>query len=264
MRERSDSERKAITNLKLTSRRPTRGAGRLARNPAAPRALGAATTGRSGHPELGLDRQRCHDSSSTAIHTKKSAIFPPSSPHFILPPPPFRTHICPPPPPHTHTGTPSHDCQRRSGDAAAAAFHEFSACSVARASDVDSPLALGEAASISPTETRDTRFRGRYFVMLTVYGFRSHPPALGCLRPAVQTFPGPAPASAGQRAPRPTVNVSRFLRFGRPATTWPAGPLRPDPVAGSPTQTQVRVGRFGEFGRGGGCSESDQLPSQTV
>ena len=218
--------------MKLTSRRPTRGADRLARNPAAPCALGAATTGRCGHPERGSDRQRCHDSSSTAIHTKKSAIFPPSSPHLSS---------ATSPPPHTHTRTPAHNCQRRSGDAAAAAFHEFSACRArarAPSSDVDSPLALGEAANISPTETRDTRFRGRYFVMLTVYGFRSHPPALGCLRPAVQTFPGPAPASAGQRAPRPAVHVSRSLRFGRPATTWPACPVRPDPVAGSPTQTK--------------------------
>ena len=241
MRERSDSEREAITNLKLTSRRPTRGAGRLARNPAAPRAPGAATTGRSGHPELGLDRQRCHDSSSTAIHTKKSAIFPPSFPHLSSVPPPLRTHT------HAHPLTIADDAPatppRRP-------FHECSACRArarAPSSDVGSPLALGEATNISPTETRDTIFLGRYFVMLTVHGSRSHPPALG--RPCRPSLAPRRPLQGNELPGRrctyraPSVSV-------RPATTWPAGPVRPDPVAGSPTQTQVRVGRFGEIGRG--------------
>ena len=43
-----------------------------------------------------------------------------------------------------------------------------------------------------------------------------------------------------------------------------AGRVAPDPVASGPIQAHVRLGRLGGSGRGGGCSESDHLPSQNV
>ena len=60
-RERSEWEREAMTNLKVTSPQPTRGAGRGARNPAAP-------IGRSGLPKHCPDRQRRNDSNSTGAN----------------------------------------------------------------------------------------------------------------------------------------------------------------------------------------------------
>ena len=53
-------------------------------------------------------------------------------------------------------------------------------------------------------------------------------------------------------------------RRRRPATARPAGRIGPDPVAGGPTRTHVRLGRLRESGMGGGCSESNHLPSQNT
>ena len=49
-----------------------------------------------------------------------------------------------------------------------------------------------------------------------------------------------------------------------PAPAWPTGLVRPDPVAGGPTRAHVQFRRLGESGRGGGCSESDHIPSQKL
>ena len=89
------------------------------------------------------------------------------------------------------------------------------------------------------------------------------------LGPAAQTCPGTAPAAAGQRASAPRPVAPRHAALStrkwngydglRSATTLPAGRIRPDPVAGSPTRTHrshVRLGRLRESGRGGDCSES--------
>ena len=100
----------------------------------------------------------------------------------------------------------------------------------------------------------------------------SHSATRASRRGISQTCPGAVPAAAKQRAPRPAAPrvaaLSTRMRLGydgwRPAIARPAGRVGPDSVAGGPTRTQVRLGRLRESGRGGGCSESDHLPSQNV
>ena len=90
---------------------------------------------------------------------------------------------------------------------------------------------------------------------------------------AAQTCPGAAPATTGQRAPRPAAPrvaaLSTRMRLGydglRPA--WrrhgEAGRPRLARPVRLPSNKNAR-GPLGESGRRGGCSESDYLPSQNV